>query len=100
MSGGSLPKGLTLNANSGLISGNPTEGGSYSFTVRAYNSYASATKSFSVYISGGSSNNPNNPNEPTNPDNNENIGSSGGGGGCNLGIGIFVLAFLFALKKK
>ncbi|WP_051752255.1 putative Ig domain-containing protein [Streptosporangium amethystogenes] len=31
---GSLPPGLTLNASTGLLSGTPTAGGSYSFSVR------------------------------------------------------------------
>ena len=35
---GSLPTGLSLNTSSGLISGTPTVGGNYSFTVRATDS--------------------------------------------------------------
>ncbi len=48
---GSLPSGLTLNANSGVISGTPTAGGSYSFTVTASNpTSGSGSRPYTVYI--------------------------------------------------
>jgi hypothetical protein len=48
---GALPSGLSLNA-SGLISGNPTVFGTFSFTVRATDSVgATAIASFSIVIS-------------------------------------------------
>ena len=46
---GKLPTGLTLNAN-GAITGTPTEQGDYNFTVKAVNSYGSASKSFTIRI--------------------------------------------------
>jgi large repetitive protein len=42
ISAGSLPAGLTLNSSTGSLSGTPTAGGSFSFTVKATDS-ASAT---------------------------------------------------------
>jgi hypothetical protein len=48
---GSLPAGLSL-SSSGTISGTPTATGSSSFTVRATNSVGSATRSFSINITG------------------------------------------------
>ncbi|MCL1875979.1 MAG: putative Ig domain-containing protein [Synergistaceae bacterium] len=50
VSGGSLPSGLNL-SNSGTISGKPTAGGTYNFTVKAANAAGSAAKSFSIVIS-------------------------------------------------
>jgi hypothetical protein len=48
---GSLPTGLTLNATSGLISGQPSTAGSPSFTIQATDTnQATATKQFSVTI--------------------------------------------------
>ena len=54
LGGGALPDGLTLASNGGL-SGTPTSGGSFSFTVRATDSTSgagpySATQSFSLNI--------------------------------------------------
>uniref|UniRef100_UPI0028A98D54 beta strand repeat-containing protein n=1 Tax=Lacrimispora sp. TaxID=2719234 RepID=UPI0028A98D54 len=48
---GSLPGGLTLNENTGVISGTPTNSGTYSFTVKAANGTApDATKALSIQI--------------------------------------------------
>lgn len=45
---GSLPTGITLNGSSGAVTGTPTTAGqSYSFTLRASNSYGSTDASFS-----------------------------------------------------
>jgi hypothetical protein len=56
---GSLPPGLTLSAissNRAKISGIPTALGSYTFTLRATNTYASVDKAFTIIIvSGGGS---------------------------------------------
>ncbi len=87
VSSGHFPEGLTLNSQTGLISGTLTTLGTYNFTVQARNSYASASKSYTVNVrdtgSGGSS------------------ASSGGGGGCNSSLGIMAIAVLgFALRKK
>ncbi|GLQ50832.1 putative Ig domain-containing protein [Dyella flava] len=53
---GSLPAGLSLNANTGALSGTPTAGGSYSFAVQARDSsagtgpYTSAAQTYSGTI--------------------------------------------------
>ncbi len=53
---GSLPPGMALSANTGIISGTPTAGGSYTFTVSATDSSTgtgapfSATRTFTVVI--------------------------------------------------
>ncbi|MCL2088257.1 MAG: carbohydrate-binding protein [Oscillospiraceae bacterium] len=47
--GGTLPPGLILGTN-GTISGTPTEEGTYSFTVRAYNGGGTDTKTLSITI--------------------------------------------------
>jgi hypothetical protein len=39
---GSLPAGLSLNNNTGQISGNPTTSGTRTFTIRAFNSTGTA----------------------------------------------------------
>lgn len=48
---GVIPPGLTLNEDSGLLSGTLNNGGSYTFTVYAYNTHASVSKEFTVNIS-------------------------------------------------
>ena len=48
---GSLPKGLTLNAQTGVISGTPTEHGTASFTVKAVNIVGEATKPLTLAVS-------------------------------------------------
>ena len=51
VSAGSLPGGLTLSPSSGTITGTPTTGGTFSFTVTVTDSNnVSASKSFSVSI--------------------------------------------------
>lgn len=49
LSGGTLPKGLSL-STSGVISGIPTKAGTFTFTVKAENSAGSSTKSLSIAI--------------------------------------------------
>lgn len=55
---GSLPTGLSLSGTTtATISGTPTAAGTYSFTLRATNSYGTADQAFSITIaaaSGGS----------------------------------------------
>jgi hypothetical protein len=46
----SLPAGLSLNANTGVISGMPSKSGSYQFTVRARNIAAYDTKVFGFIV--------------------------------------------------
>ncbi|AFA50139.1 leucine-rich repeat protein [Acetobacterium woodii] len=54
---GDLPDGLTLNANTGHISGTPTTSGTFSFTVKAINNEGDDIKALSIYISSASSGN-------------------------------------------
>ncbi len=50
---GGLPAGLTLNSSSGEISGTPTAGGSYSFTLQVADSeFRRVSKGFIITISG------------------------------------------------
>ena len=50
ISGGALPDGLSLNKDTGEISGTPTTAGSSTFTVKATNSAGSNTKELSITI--------------------------------------------------
>ena len=56
ISTGSIPTGLSLNANSGLISGSPSVAGTFNFTVRVSDSVASvaASKALTINIDSGS----------------------------------------------
>ncbi|MBR4196321.1 MAG: putative Ig domain-containing protein [Synergistaceae bacterium] len=84
VSGGNLPPGLTLNASSGLLSGTLTEAGEYTFTVYAHNSYAGASKQFTVTVYGSSSGT-----------------GSGGGGGCDsLPAFALILAAIIPFRKS
>ena len=47
---GSLPHGLTLNQNTGVISGTPSGVGTFNFTVRAQSGTAYTTRQFSITI--------------------------------------------------
>jgi hypothetical protein len=49
LAGGALPAGLALGAN-GVISGTPTQSGTYTFTVSANASGASGTKQLSLFV--------------------------------------------------
>ena len=50
ISSGSLPKGLTLNANTGVLSGKPKVSGNFKFTVKVKGGNGSYTKVFSLEI--------------------------------------------------
>jgi hypothetical protein len=50
LAGGTLPAGVTLGAN-GVLSGTPTQSGTFTVTVRANGSGASATKQLSLFVS-------------------------------------------------
>ena len=47
---GSVPIGLSLNANSGTLSGIPTVPGTFNFTVRATNAGGTYDKSYTIFI--------------------------------------------------
>lgn len=49
LASGALPPGLTLAAN-GVISGTPTQGGSFNFTVQANGNGTSDTRSLSIFV--------------------------------------------------
>jgi large repetitive protein len=49
LAGGALPPGLTLAAN-GVISGTPTQSGTFSFSVRASGSGTSDTRGLSIFV--------------------------------------------------
>ena len=48
--GSSLPDGLTLNTDTGEISGTPTAANTYTFTVKATNTYGSDSKQFTLTV--------------------------------------------------
>lgn len=56
VSSGELPPGLTLNSNTGLISGTPTQAGTYAFTLRAqeinFTPALAAEKPYSLIVRG------------------------------------------------
>ena len=50
VSSGSLPAGLSLNASTGAITGNPTTAGTVNFIVRATNSAGNITRNLSIVV--------------------------------------------------
>ena len=49
---GTLPNGLTLNTNTGVISGTPTLNGTFRFAVKATNNAGSNTKQLTITVTG------------------------------------------------
>lgn len=47
---GNLPQGLSLNTNTGAITGTPTTTGTFTFTVRAQNSLGNVTRQLSIVV--------------------------------------------------
>lgn len=86
LSSGTLPDGLTLYSSDGGILGIPTKSGTFTFTIQARDSYASATKSFTITIAA----------KPVSPDVTPQR-SGGGGGGCSTGLPLLSLALIAAL---
>jgi len=52
ISGGSLPEGLTLNGETGVVSGTPAVFGNYKFSVKVVNPCGEATQDIDVFICG------------------------------------------------
>lgn len=50
ISNGSLPAGLSLNKDTGEISGTPTAAGSYTFTIKAENAYGIKTRKLAIKV--------------------------------------------------
>ena len=78
---GRLPGGLTLEGTTGVLSGTLSEAGEFTFTVYAYNSYASASRQYTVKVT-------------------DAPGSSEGGGGCNSVSGIMLLSVMVLVLRK
>lgn len=47
---GALPSGLSLNSTTGVISGDPTVGGTFTFDLTAQSPIGTATKTFTLYL--------------------------------------------------
>ena len=122
---GELPKGLSLNASTGQITGSPEAEGFYNFTLRVKDSEGNTdAKTFMIKVVGSAAsessnntpadttpqnNNSNTPtnidpentqvnNTPANTDTENTQASSSGGGGCNSGLGLFALALIIMVK--
>lgn len=78
---GTLPSGLSLNGESGAITGVPTTAGTSAFTVKAKNSVGSVEKELSITVTSGGS-------------------GSGGGGGCSAGFGALALLALLPAARR
>mgnify|MGYP002624218399 CR=1 FL=1 len=83
---GTLPPGLTLYEESGLLSGTITEAGEYTFSIYVHNANASASKEFTLKVA-----------------DEESTGKSSGGGGCDsgfAGLGLALLASIFRKSRR
>ncbi len=110
--GTSLPEGLTLEGN--IISGTPTEKGTFTFTVVAENEGGAAEQELSITIkakSFGGNNKPdkddkddkvesNKQENETNPNTGVNIFAANGSGYIGLGLGIFATGLIGKIIKS
>lgn len=80
VSDGSLPEGLTLSTENGIISGKPVTAGDFTFTLTAANARGEDSRKFTLKIT----------------ESDDGISGNGGGssGGCNSGMGILALLTL------
>lgn len=93
-----LPYGLVLNSDSGLLVGKVDRSGVYMFTIRATGNGMSATKYFTLTITGEDSGGEY-PYDPYNPGSTTEGGGSGGGG-CDAGAGMLGLAVVMMFLKR
>ena len=84
---GNFPKGLTLNEN-GIISGTPTESGTFTFIVIAQTTTRDGTKQFTITIAPKP--------EPVSND----VSASSGGGGCDSGFGVMSIMLVGLVFRK
>lgn len=84
---GNFPKGLTLNEN-GIISGTPTESGTFTFIVLAQTTTRDGTKQFTITIAPKP--------EPVSND----VSASSGGGGCDSGFGVMSIMLVGVVFRK
>jgi hypothetical protein len=77
---GSLPGGLALDPATGVVSGSPRSGGTFTFLVSAESGSESAIAEYTLTVDGGS-------------------GGGGGGGGCGL-LGLEALLVILALRRR
>lgn len=90
---GRLPEGLTLNASNGLISGTPTESGTFTFIVKATYGQREGTRRLTLRIA---------PADVQKESEDTHISSSGGGGGCNTGLNLSMIfaSLIFIFRRR
>jgi putative Ig domain-containing protein len=82
VNGGSLPHGVTLDPATGVLSGSPTQGGTFTFVVTASSGTTSAGARYTLTVTGAPS-------------------GGGGGGGCGLlGWEAVLLLLLLRLGRR
>jgi hypothetical protein len=85
VSGGTLPGGLSLDPSTGVLSGSPSQGGSFTFVVTATVGSNSSGAQYTLTVTGAPSGGGN--------------GGGGGGGGCGL-LGAEALLLLLLLRSR